>query len=171
MIQIITTSKSYCIIDNDATNFKERIGSIMNRKKHKNRISFVVLFTVCFTLMISIIGCSKQEKTKETTATSTPTDISKETETPTPKTTHPPKVASDNKETITPTISAVPDATTELTPTVEIAADSIESATPAAPMNDYDTRKCLRHLNSPSPSFMRGIRGFPFSSFSCIIVL
>ena len=27
------------------------------------------------------------------------------------------------------------------------------------------TRKCLRHINSPSPSFMRGIRGFHFFPF------
>ena len=26
-------------------------------------------------------------------------------------------------------------------------------------------KKCLRHINSPSPSFMRGIRGFFFCSF------
>lgn len=31
-------------------------------------------------------------------------------------------------------------------------------------------RKCLRHINSPSPSFMRGIRGFHFSPFWFIIV-
>ena len=31
--------------------------------------------------------------------------------------------------------------------------------------------KCLRHFNSPSPSFMRGIRGFLFIMFSFIIVL
>lgn len=31
--------------------------------------------------------------------------------------------------------------------------------------------KCLRHINSPSPSFMRGSREFLFSRFSVIIIL
>ena len=30
---------------------------------------------------------------------------------------------------------------------------------------DFVARKCLRHINSPSPSFMRGIRGFHFFPF------
>ena len=28
-----------------------------------------------------------------------------------------------------------------------------------------EIKKCLRHFNSPSPSFMRGIRGFFFCHF------
>ena len=32
-------------------------------------------------------------------------------------------------------------------------------------------KKCLRHINSPSPSFMRGIWGFSFSPFSFITAI
>ena len=52
--------------------------------------------------------------------------------------------------------------------------NAIEEALAFLPDNKEkkdSVKKCLRHINSPSPSFMRGIRGVLFSLFSVIIIL